>query len=184
MPQIRISVSDELLELLQKECKEYGFQHPAQFASSLILDGYDNFDDTKYKELAESAREYLKIGKSANKMAGRKFSIARAVMDHRETVEGYSKALEAGWIDEDRYEELVTESEREHKKNVKSELKKMDLEKRRRKKNIKKKSETKKKQLIKKINKRRVEKDKLPYTKKTLRSMSIKELRRKLEVLK
>lgn len=66
------------------------------------------------------------------------------------------------------------------KKNVKSELKKMDLEKRR-------KSETRKKrkkQLIKKINKRRVEKDKLPYTKKTLRSMSIKELRRELEVLK
>jgi len=177
MPQIRISVSVELLELLREEHKDYGFQHPAQLASSLILDGYDNFDDTKYKELAESAREYLKIGKSAIKMKGRKFSISRAVQDHNETVEGYSKALEAGWIDEDRYEELVTESEREHKKNVNRELKKMDLEKRR-------KSETRKKRLIKKINKRRVKKDKLSYTKKTLRSMSIKELRRELEVLK
>jgi len=121
------------MKLLQN-CKEYGYTYPAQFASALILDGYELYEKDENAGLARQAKQYLEIGDSASNMRGRKFSIAGSVPDHEKTVAGYDQVLEKGWITQEEYDGLVAESESEHKANVRHELSKKRVDDREKKK--------------------------------------------------
>ena len=133
MPQIKLDLSEVIIEYLKFYTHDFGFRYPAQFASYVITEAFDKlpeFEDIDSEDLAMMKR-YVSIGKSASKMKGRKFSIANSVKDHEETVKGYDEVLKRGWITEKTYTRLVKESESEHKKNIKRELQKMEIERKR-----------------------------------------------------
>lgn len=127
--QIKLEFKEEYMKLLRENCQANGYRYPAQFAEKLIIYALKSGQFDVQEQDTKSLENYQKIGESARKMAGRKFSIARAVDDHEETVNGYKKALKKGWIKQEHYDSLIKESEMEHKKNVRLELEKKELTK-------------------------------------------------------
>jgi hypothetical protein len=130
MPQVGISMPKVLKDWLDNNCAKAGFRYPSQLAVDMLNEALRLPKYAKLPTLETSIMdETVNIGKNAGIIGSRKFSISGAVKDHNETVEGYKKALNKGWITKERYDELEKESEVMHKEVVDEECKKMDKQK-------------------------------------------------------